>query len=55
MEAYALAKVCKLNNIEFECYKYISDYTNESSNSDWQENCSKGAKLFSIKFPEVIK
>ena len=49
MEAYALAKVCKLNNIEFECYKYISDYTNESSNSDWQENCSKGAKLFSIK------
>ena len=55
MEAYALAKVCKLNNIEFECYKYISDYTNESSNSDWQENCSKGAKLFSMKFPEVKK
>ena len=25
MEAYALAKVCKLEGIEFKCFKYISD------------------------------
>ena len=53
MEAYAIAKVCKLKGIEFECYKYISDYVNENSDQDWQKNCAKGAKLFGLKFPEV--
>ena len=53
MEAYAIAKVCKLKGIEFECYKYISDYVNENSDQDWQKNCAKGAKLFGAKFPEV--
>ena len=53
MEAYAIAKVCKLKGIDFECYKYISDYVNENSDQDWQKNCAKGAKLFGQKFPEV--
>tara|TARA_B100000212_G_scaffold20598_1_gene13693 strand:- start:78 stop:617 length:540 start_codon:yes stop_codon:yes gene_type:complete len=53
MEAYAIAKVCKLQGIEFECYKYISDYVDENSDQDWQKNCAKGAKLFGLKFPEV--
>ena len=25
MEAYAIAKVCMLENIEFKCFKYISN------------------------------
>ena len=53
MEAYALAKVCKLQGIDFECYKYISDYVNENSDQDWKKNCSKGAALFGQKFPEA--
>ena len=53
MEAYAIAKVCKLKGIDFECYKYISDYVDENSDQDWQTNCAKGAKLFGLKFPEV--
>ena len=53
MEAYAIAKVCKLKGIDFECYKYISDYVDENSDQDWQKNCAKGAKLFGHKFPEV--
>tara|TARA_B100001769_G_scaffold236173_1_gene200862 strand:+ start:475 stop:1014 length:540 start_codon:yes stop_codon:yes gene_type:complete len=53
MEAYAIAKVCKLKGIDFECYKYISDYVDENSDQDWQKNCAKGAKLFGLKFPEV--
>ena len=52
MEAYAIAKVCKLKNIHFECYKYISDYTNKKSNEDWNKNISKGVNLFLEKFPE---
>ena len=49
MEAYALAKVCKLESIEFKCFKYISDNADNNASSDWIENCKKGAKLFQIK------
>jgi adenosylhomocysteine nucleosidase len=46
MEAYALKEVCEHLNIPFECYKFVSDDTNEDSSSDWAENVAKGAKLF---------
>ena len=49
MEAYALAKVCKLEGINFRCFKFISDNADENATSDWIENCKKGAKLFQIK------
>ena len=52
MEAYALAKVCKLERIEFKCFKYISDNADSNASSDWIENCKKGAKLFQIKMNE---
>ena len=52
MEAYALAKVCKLEGIEFKCFKYISDQADGQAASDWIENCKKGAKLFQIKLKE---
>ncbi len=52
MEAYALAKVCKLEGIEFKCFKYISDNADSNASSDWIENCKKGAKLFQIKMNE---
>ena len=52
MEAYALAKIALIKKIEFECYKFISDYANENSNDEWLKNCSKGAELFKQKFPE---
>ena len=49
MEAYALAKVCKLEGIKFRCFKYISDNADDSASIDWIENCKKGAKLFHSK------
>ena len=52
MEAYALAKVCKLESIEFKCFKYISDNADNNASSDWIENCKKGAKLFEIKMSQ---
>ena len=30
MEAYALAKVCKLEGIDFKCFKYISDNADDN-------------------------
>ena len=52
MEAYALAKVCTLENIKFRCFKYVSDNADENAPSDWIENCKKGAKLFQNKLKE---
>jgi len=46
MEAYALAKVCKLQNINFRCFKFISDSANEDAKNDWTTNCKKGSELF---------
>ena len=49
MEAYALAKICKLENINFRCFKFISDNADETASNDWVKNCKKGAKLFKHK------
>ena len=46
MEAYAIAKVCMLENIEFKCFKYISDNANENANNDWNTNLALGAEAF---------
>ena len=46
MEAYAIAKVCKLENIEFKCFKYISDNANENADNDWNKNLAKGVTAF---------
>ncbi len=53
MEAYALAKVCKIENVKFRCFKYISDNADENAPSDWIANCKKGAKLFQNKLKEI--
>ena len=47
MEAYAIAKVCKLENIKFRCFKYISDNADENAKNDWKKNLELGAKTFS--------
>jgi len=46
MEAFAIAKVCKLKNIDFRCFKFISDNANKEAKDDWVDNVSLGAKLF---------
>ena len=53
MEAYALAKICKLEKIKFKCFKFISDNADESASLDWKENCKKGAKLFEQKLKDL--
>ena len=46
MEAYALAKVCYVYNIDFISFKYITDNANEHSVGDWEQNCSNGITEF---------
>ena len=43
MEAYAIAKVARVFNINFECWKYVSDKADEDAAANWQESVTKGA------------
>jgi adenosylhomocysteine nucleosidase len=43
MEAYSIAKVCKIWGLDFTAYKYISD---AGDSDEWKETHSKGASLF---------
>lgn len=46
MEAYAIAKVCKIMGKPFECYKYLSDFADENAVEHWNENVASGAEKF---------
>lgn len=46
MEAYAFYKVCQHHQVDFDCYKYVSDNTDEEASEDWLENVAKGSQLF---------
>jgi adenosylhomocysteine nucleosidase len=54
MEAYAIAKICYLKDIQFKCFKYISDNANSDANEDWIENISMGRKLFIKKMKNLM-
>ncbi len=43
MEAYSIAKVCKIYGFDFTAYKYVSDSGNPD---DWEANHNKGIELF---------
>jgi len=49
MEAYALAKLCRKQGLEFHCYKYIADKADEAAANDWQASLRKGARLFAAE------
>jgi adenosylhomocysteine nucleosidase len=46
MECYALAKICKAENILFESYKYVTDECNGESLNDWKENIKKAKQHY---------
>jgi adenosylhomocysteine nucleosidase len=46
MEAFAIAKACKQQAVDFKCYKYISDSADENADTSWLENVQKGEEYF---------
>ncbi len=50
MEAYSIAKVCKIYGFDFTAYKYISD---SGDVADWEENHSKGIDLFLTELKKI--
>ena len=53
MEAYAIAKICKMNDIDFRCFKYVSDQADDNASQDWKENVARGKKLFIEKIKDI--
>ena len=49
MESYALAKVCKLYDVPFISFKYITDGADGDAGIDWEENVGKGIMKFKKK------
>jgi adenosylhomocysteine nucleosidase len=46
MEAYALAKVCRLEGAAFGCAKYVTDGADGAAAEDWQRNLVPAAAAF---------
>jgi adenosylhomocysteine nucleosidase len=46
MEAYALAKVCLLEEVPFACAKFVTDGANGTAAGDWQANLPLAARAF---------
>ena len=43
MEAYSIAKVCKIFGFDFVAYKFVSD---DGNADEWEQNHMNGADLF---------
>lgn len=52
MEGYAIAKVCKSEDVFVSLYKWVSD---DGSNTDWQENAAAGYNKFKVIFKEWLE
>lgn len=46
MEAYALAKICRLENLKFLSIKFITDGSDDNAHKDWVANLPHAAKAF---------
>ncbi len=49
MEAYAIAKTCLINEVDFLCYKFISDNADTEAGDNWVKNVSLGKNSFRDK------
>ena len=54
MEAYALAKVCQYHNVNFKCYKYISDNADENATKEWHETVADGEQSYINTYLEKV-
>ena len=54
MEAYALAKVCRMEGADFACAKYVTDGADEAAARDWQKNVAGAADAFVALYRELV-
>ena len=54
MEAYALAKACRIQGADFACAKYVSDGADAEAAEHWQENVAGAADAFVGLYRELV-
>lgn len=54
MEAYALAKACRLAGAPFACAKYVSDGADENAAEHWKANVAGAADRFLALYRELV-
>jgi adenosylhomocysteine nucleosidase len=54
MEAYALAKACRLAGASFACAKYVSDGADENAAEHWKANVAGAADRFLDLYRDLI-
>jgi nucleoside phosphorylase len=47
-EAYWLKKICETKNIDFYCFKYVSDYVGKNSINEFWDKVGDGKKTFDL-------
>ncbi len=53
MEAYAIAKACHKNNVEFRCFKYVTDSADSNAHQDWTQLVAQGEKHYIEKLKQL--
>lgn len=54
MEAYALAKVCRREGVEFTAVKYVTDGGDASAHLDWSANLPRAAAEFRAVYQRLV-
>lgn len=55
MEAYAIARACRDNDVEFLCYKYVTDYVGKNSREEWNDNLKDSSKCLEKRLDDYFK
>jgi len=55
MEAYAIARACRDNNVEFLCYKYVTDYVGKNSREEWNHNLRDSSIYLEKRLDDYFK
>ena len=54
MEAYAIAKACKQANVNFRCFKYVSDLADENDSEELTKTVADGEKYYMNVFQQIV-
>ena len=54
MEAYAIAKACNNQYLEFKCFKYVSDSADEGADTEWLTNVQAGENHYITTYQSYV-
>lgn len=54
MESYAIAKICHRRDVQFLCYKFVSDQANDNAYLDWAEMIAAGEQHYINQLEKLL-